>query len=139
MKAKYLPFLALGALVACGGSYSNPEPDPTYGNEGVVVTDNGDDDDDDAVRANSASMDRVVRVAREVLAEEGWTVYRVDRSGTDRVIEARRSGDERLRIYATPRDGDIALRGWHQEAGDLKGSPQEILAAIELRLRTGND
>jgi hypothetical protein len=135
MKGKFLPSIALGAALACGGgSYSTPTPEYTENgngdgsfNEAVVV-----------VRGGTVSMDDVVDVSRSVLTDEGWTVYRVDRSGDDRVIEARRGSDEMLRIYATPQGGDLSLRGWVQKNGEPQGSPRDILSAIELRLKTGN-
>jgi hypothetical protein len=133
-----MPLLALGTFLACGGgSYSSPAPENGDGDVDIAVRVQ-DDADEAVVRANNASMDQVVDAAREVLQEEGWTVFRVDRSGTDRVIEARKGGNELLRIYATPKEGDVALRGWRQENGEPKGFPTDILQAIELRLRTGN-
>jgi hypothetical protein len=50
------------------------------------------------------------------------------------VIEARRGGDELLRIYVTPKD-ELTLRGWTQKGGEPQGSPDEIIAAIEEKLR----
>jgi hypothetical protein len=138
MQARILTLLTLGAAMACGGSYSNPEPDPDYDVTIRTEDDNGNGDGDAVIRANNVTIDRVVETTRDVLQEEGWTVFRVNRSGSDRVIEARRGGDELLRIYATPHEGDVALRGWRQENGEPKGFPSEILQAIELRLKTGN-
>ena len=39
-------------------------------------------------------VDRVVVVTRDVLVTRGWTVYRVQRSGPNRVIWARRGDNE---------------------------------------------
>src|SRR5437773_360736 len=47
-------------------------------------------------------VDRVVVVTREVLVNRGWVVYRVQRSGPNRIIWARRGDDEVVRIFATP-------------------------------------
>ena len=38
-------------------------------------------------------VDRVVVVTRDVLVTRGWTVYRVQRSGPNRIIWARRGDD----------------------------------------------
>src|SRR6059036_4378308 len=43
-------------------------------------------------------VDRVVVVTREVLVTRGWTVYRVQRSGPNRIIWARRGDDQVVRI-----------------------------------------
>jgi hypothetical protein len=130
MKSDILPILALGALVACGGSYSDPEPEPQP--DAQIRVEVSDDDGDDA------SLDRAVQAAREVLSEEGWTVFRVDRSGADRVVEARRGGDELLRIYVTSGENDtVSLRGWRQKDGEPQPMPPDILSEIQERIRTG--
>src|SRR6266446_4404740 len=63
-------------------------------------------------------VERVVVVTRDVLITRGWTVYRVQREGPNRIIWARRGDDEIVRIFATPRGerGErVALRGlWEQ-------------------------
>src|SRR6266542_889228 len=56
-------------------------------------------------------VDRVVVVTREVLVTRGWTVYRVQRSGPNRISWARRVDDQVVRICATPRGQRVAVRG----------------------------
>jgi len=90
-------------------------------------------------------MDRVVVVSREVLVSDGWTVFRVERSGRGRVLWARRGPDEVVRIYATPFRGRVAVRGIHEvrQKGDRgrhrgwtrRGNARDVLAAIDVRLR----
>ena len=50
-------------------------------------------------------VDRVVVVTRDVLITRGWTVYRVQRSGPNRIIWARR-GDDRADLRGS------AWRAW---------------------------
>src|SRR2546422_11086568 len=60
-------------------------------------------------------VDRVVVVTRDVLITRGWTVYRVQRSGPNRIIWGRRGDDEIVRIFATPSGQRVAVRGlWEQ-------------------------
>jgi len=99
-------------------------------------------------------VDRVVVVTREVLVNRGWVVYRVERSGPNRIIWARRGDDEVVRIFATPQGDRVAVRGlWEgreqEERGDRgehgnrgrhrgwvkKGAPRDIIADIDVRLR----
>jgi len=94
-------------------------------------------------------MDRVVIVTREVLVDRGWVVYRVERSGPNRVIWARRGDGEIVRIFATPNRERVAVRGlWEvrEERHDRhdrgrhrgwakKGPPRDIIADIDVRLR----
>ena len=104
-------------------------------------------------------VDRVVVVTRDVLITRGWTVYRVQRSGPNRIIWARRGDDEIVRIFATPSGQRVAVRGlWEQrdrrkhgdkddqgedEHGDRgrhrgwvnRGQPREIITDIDVRLR----
>ena len=97
-------------------------------------------------------VDHVVVVTREVLVARGWVVYRVQRSGPDRIIWARRGDDDVIRIFATPQGGRVALRGlWevrdrgergaHGDRGRHRGwvkrgpPPREIFADIDVRLR----
>jgi hypothetical protein len=91
-------------------------------------------------------VDRVVVVTRDVLVTRGWTVYRVERSGPNRIIWAR-YGDERVvRIYANPNGERVVVRGlWEErERSDRgkhkgwkkRGEPRDLIAAIDVRLRT---
>lgn len=90
-------------------------------------------------------VDRVVVVSREVLVSHGWTVFRVERSGRGRILWARRGPDEVVRIYATPSQGRVAVRGIHEvrQKGDRgrhrgwtrRGDARSIVAAIDVRLR----
>src|SRR5213592_507073 len=95
-------------------------------------------------------VDRVVVVTREVLVNRGWVVYRVQRSGPNRIIWARRGDDEVVRIFATPQGQQVAVRGlWEvRERGERghdrgkhrgwqkRGPPREIIADIDVRLRS---
>ena len=96
-------------------------------------------------------MDRVVLVTRDVLVQNGFVVYRVQRSGPNRIIWARHGNDDVVRIFATPRGDRVTLRGIHElrdhdghdrhgnrgrhEGWVRQGAPREILAAIDIRLR----
>ena len=90
-------------------------------------------------------MDRVVVVTRDVLVRRGWTVYRVERSGPNRIIWARYGDEKIVRIYANPQGQRVVVRGlWEQrERGDRgkhkgwtkRGEPRDIIAAIDVRLR----
>lgn len=94
-------------------------------------------------------VDRVVVVTREVMIQRGWTVYRVERSGRNRVIWGRRGDGEIVRIFATPDRDRVVVRGlWEvrEERRDRhdrsrrrgwtkKGPPRDIIADIDVRLR----
>src|SRR2546426_11756750 len=90
-------------------------------------------------------VDRVVVVTREVLVTRGWAVYRVQRSGPNRIIWARRGDDQVVRIFATPRGERVAVRGLQEERerGDhgrhkgwaKRGEPRDIITDIDVRLR----
>jgi len=94
-------------------------------------------------------VDRVVVVTREVLVNRGWVVYRVERSGPNRIIWGRRGDGEMVRIFATPNRDRVAVRGlWEvreerQEPHDRgrhrgwtrRGPPRDIIADIDVRLR----
>jgi hypothetical protein len=90
-------------------------------------------------------VDRVVVVTRDVLVTRGWTVYRVQRSGPNRIIWARRGDDDVVRIFATPRGDRVAVRGlWEaRERGDRgkhkgwakRGQPRDIITDIDVRLK----
>ena len=95
-------------------------------------------------------VDRVVVVTREVLVDQGWAVYRVERSGPNRVIWARRGDDDVVRIFASPQGQRVVVRGlWEarerREHGDhgrhrgwvKRGQPRDVIAAIDVRLRRG--
>jgi len=104
-------------------------------------------------------MDRVVVVTQEVLVNRGWTVYRVERAGPNRIIWARRGDDDVVRIFANP-DGDrVVVRGLWEARGrrkhgdkddrnedeghdrgrhrgwESRGQPREIITDIDVRLR----
>jgi len=99
-------------------------------------------------------VDRVVVVTREVLVTRGWTVYREQRSGPNRIIWARRGDNDVVRIFATPRGQRVAVRGlWesrenddHDERGEhgdrgkhkgwtKRGQPRDIITDIDVRLK----
>ena len=90
-------------------------------------------------------VDRVVVVTREVLVTRGWTVYRVERSGPNRVIWARRGDDHLVRIFASPHGERVAVRGLREErersdhgkhkGWSKRGQPNDIIAEIDVRLR----
>jgi len=103
-----------------------------------------------------APVDHVVVVTRDVLVTRGWTVYRVQRDGPNRIIWARRGDDDVVRIFATPRGERVAVRGlWEArerdergERGDhgdhdrgkhkgwtKRGEPRDIITDIDVRLR----
>jgi hypothetical protein len=94
-------------------------------------------------------VDRVVVVTREVLVNRGWSVWRVERRGPDRVVWARR-GDDVVRIFATPQGDRVAVRGLmesrdrddggHHDNGrhrgySRRGSPDDVIGDIDVRLR----
>ena len=90
-------------------------------------------------------VDRVVVVTQDVLVTRGWTVYRVQRSGPNRIIWARRGDDDVVRIFATPRGERVAVRGlWESRERDgrgkrkgwaKRGDPNDIITDIDVRLR----
>src|SRR5437773_10414567 len=90
-------------------------------------------------------VDRVVVITRDVLVTRGWVVYRVQRSGPNRIIWARRGDDEVVRIFATPQGQQVGVRGlWEvRERHDRgkhkgwakRGAPREIIADIDVRLK----
>jgi hypothetical protein len=92
-----------------------------------------------------APVDRVVVVTREVLVSRGWVVYRVQHSGPNRIVWARRGDNEVVRIFATPQGERVALRGLYEvrERGDRgrhrgwtkRGQPRDIIVGIDVRLR----
>jgi putative VirB-like lipoprotein len=94
-------------------------------------------------------VDRVVVVTREVLVDRGWTVYRIERDGPNRIIWARHGDDEIVRIFANPHGEQVAVRGEHGDHDDRddhgdhgkhkgwsnRGEPRDIIAEIDVRLR----
>jgi len=90
-------------------------------------------------------VDRVVVVTRDVLVTRGWVVYRVERSGPNRVIWARRGEDEVVRIFAAPQGQRVAVRGlWEvrerhdrgrHRGWEKRGPPRDIIAEIDVRLK----
>src|SRR5258705_11063907 len=56
-------------------------------------------------------VDRVVVVTREVLVDRGWTFYRVERSGPNRIVWARRVDDDVVRIFASPSRRRLCVLG----------------------------
>lgn len=102
-------------------------------------------------------VDRVVVVTREVLVNRGWTVFRVEQAGPNRIIWARRGDDEIVRIFATPQGERVVVRGlWEarRKHGDReerreedhdrgehrgweqRGEPHDIIGDIDVRLKT---
>ena len=96
-------------------------------------------------------VDRVMVVTRDVLVTRGWTVYRVQRSGPNRIIWARRGDDEIVRIFATHEGDRVVLRGLNEarEHGDdhghdrgkhkgwvRRGNADDVIADIDVRLRS---
>jgi len=94
-------------------------------------------------------VDRVVVVTRDVLVRRGWSVWRVERRGPDRIVWARR-GDDVVRIFATPQGDRVAVRGivegrdrddgGHHDNGrhrgySRRGSPEDVIGDIDVRLR----
>ena len=127
MKSYLTTMVAALSLAGCAGGYARAEyasPEPEY----VYVV----------------PVERVVVVTRDVLVTRGWTVYRVERSGSNRIIWARR-GDDQVRIFANPHGERVAVRGlWEaRDRGDngkhkgwsKKGQPRDIIADIDIRLR----
>lgn len=127
---RYLVTLAAAlSLAGCAGGYASAEYVYAEPAEYVYVV----------------PVDRVVVVTRDVLVTRGWTVYRVERSGRNRIIWARRGDDQIVRIFANPRGERVVVRGlWEErERGDRgkhkgwykRGQPRDIIAAIDVRLR----
>ncbi|HWC75519.1 MAG TPA: hypothetical protein VG454_16450 [Gemmatimonadales bacterium] len=90
-------------------------------------------------------VDRVVVVTQEVLVNRGWTVYRVERSGPNRIIWARQGDDHVVRIFATPERDRVIVRGLmeertHENRGRhegwaKRGEPHEIITDIDVKLK----
>jgi len=135
---RYLMLAAPLGLAACAGGYTSASL--VYG--------------EPAEYAYVVPVERVVVVTREVLVNRGWAVYRVERSGPNRVVWARRGDDQIVRIFATPQGGRVAVRGlWEARERDerdergehgnrgrhrgwaKRGPPRDIIADIDVRLR----
>jgi len=135
---RYLMLAAALGLAGCAGGFTSATV--VYGEPAEYVY--------------VVPVDRVVVVTREVLVNRGWVVYRVERSGPNRIIWARRGDDEVVRIFAAPQGDRVAVRGlWEgrerEERGDRgehgnrgrhrgwvkKGAPRDIIADIDVRLR----
>ena len=127
-----LPLLLVAGALSLAGCA------PGYTSAGVVYA-------EPAEYVYVVPVDRVVVVTREVLVNRGWVVYRVQRSGPNRIIWARRGDDEVVRIFATPQGQQVAVRGvWEvrerhdrgkHKGWEKRGAPREIFADIDVRLR----
>lgn len=89
-----------------------------------------------------APPERVVVVTREVLVSRGWVVYRVERSGPNRVIWARRGDDDIVRIFVSPQGDRVAVRGlWEardrgrHRGWEKRGPPRDVISDVDDRLR----
>ena len=129
MKQHLMILAAALSVAGCAGGYARAEYVYAEPEEYVYVV----------------PVERVVVVTREVLVTRGWTVYRVERSGPNRIIWARRGDDEVVRIFASPRGERVVVRGlWEErERGDRgkrkgwkkRGKPGDIIADIDIRLK----
>src|SRR6266567_1993990 len=132
MKRTQQCLLVAGALslAGCAGSYTSAAVVYSEPAEYVYVV----------------PVDRVVVVTREVLVDRGWVVYRVERSGPNRIVWARRSDDEIVRIFATPQGQQVAVRGlWEvrerhdrgkHKGWEKRGAPRDIITDIDVRLKS---
>src|SRR2546426_5695355 len=67
-----------------------------------------------ADRVYVVPADRVIVVTREVLVQRGYVVYRVENSGPNRIVWARRGGDEVGRIFVNPERERVVGRSIRQ-------------------------
>ena len=135
---RYVMLAATLGLAGCAGGYTSATF--VYGEPAEYVY--------------AVPVDRVVVVTREVLVNRGWVVYRVERSGPNRIVWARHGDDEIVRIFATPQGERVVVRGlWEareREEGDERGEhghrgkhrgwakrgpPRDIIGDIDVRLR----
>ena len=129
------PYLALATILGAGacasGGYTPAEVIYAEPTEAVYLV----------------PMDRVVVVSRDVLLDRGYTVYRVERSGPNRILWARRGDGETVRVFATPRGRGIAVRGVREVRQEEKpghrewvrrAPPASVIAGIDTRLRHGH-
>jgi len=86
--------------------------------------------------------DRVIVVTREVLVQRGYVVYRVENSGPNRIVWARRGDDEVVRIFVTPERERVVVRSVREvrDRGKHKGwvrrdRAEEVVTDIDVRLR----
>lgn len=98
-------------------------------------------------------VDRVVVVSREVLVERGYTVFRVESDGPNRIVWARRhhrdddqdedeDEGEVVRVFLTPQGDRVLVRGLTErhdrgkhKGWTRRGRAEEVVAAIDVRLR----
>jgi hypothetical protein len=132
--------LPLLAGVSCAPGYVYTDAEVVYG--------------EPPARVYVVPVDRVVVVTREVLVNRGWSIWRVERRGPDRIVWARR-GDDVVRIFASPRGDRVAVRGLmetrdrddngrddhgHHDNGrhrgySRRGPPDDVIGDIDVRLR----
>ena len=129
------PHLVLATILVAGGCASGG-----YTPAGVIYA-----EPTEAVYL--VPMDQVVVVSRDVLLNDGYTVYRVERSGPNRILWARRGDGEIVRVFATPRGRGVAVHGVrevrHEErpghkAWVRRAPPAAVIAGIDTRLRHGH-
>ena len=124
---KHLPSLLALGVAACGpGVYTRAEVVYAEPPQYVYV----------------APVERVVVVTREVLVARGYVVYRVERSGPNHVIWARRGGDEIVRVFVAPDGQRVAVRGVSEvrdrgkhKGWTRRGHADEVIADVDVRLR----
>ena len=139
MRHTMLKFMVLALPIVSGVSCA----------PGYVYTDADGVYADPPARVYVVPVDRVVVVTRDVLVRRGWSVWRVERRGPDRIVWARR-GDDVVRIFATPQGDRVAVRGivegrdrddgGHHDNGrhrgySRRGSPEDVIGDIDVRLR----
>ena len=95
-----------------------------------------------ADRVYVVPADRVIVVTREVLVQRGYVVYRVENSGPNRIVWARRGDDEVVRIFVTPERERVVVRSIREvhDRGKHKGwvrrdRAEDVVTDIDGRLR----